>query len=444
MCTITIDQLLGHISAYEKEAASGPPHLAENLSFVKKVCEEFFSLCLPLSSEILDVAAGSGVVSANIQARGYCSVDALDGDMDTLRKLQERKLYRNFICRDVKGINSTGLRPETYDVVITAGGFAHDAISPHDITEMLRLLKEEGYLLWTMKPGQAEGTPEFGLFHKNLLAMQRQGHCKVEKYETFTDKSDVAVGVFYLVKRCGVDLTEIAMTSLPKEFEEQLTRIMVDNSDPTNRVEFYDKWSGKYNNDLVIMGNYSGHSKCAEAFVKLGLDRTVAILDLAAGTGLLGAEVTRHGYVNIDGLDAAIGMLNQARRNNIYRNYIVASVQGLGSIPVNDRTYDVILCSNGFAPGQIYPSDIPELLRVLRPGGYILWTMRDGYQAQASTEFGSFDAQVEDLVKTGVAELLVGPVIFNNFLLDHKGRFYMIKKPTTSNRAKTSPLKAMG
>ena len=99
MCTITIDQLLGHISAYEKEAACGPPHLAENLSFVKKVCEEFFSLCLPLSSEILDVAAGSGVVSANIQARGYCSVDALDGDMDTLRKLQERKLYRNFICR---------------------------------------------------------------------------------------------------------------------------------------------------------------------------------------------------------------------------------------------------------------------------------------------------------------------------------------------------------
>jgi len=437
MCTI--DQLGIHIHTFEQEAKEGTEDLRENLSFVEKVCDEFFSLRLPLASEILDVAAGSGIVSAKVQSRGYCDVDALDGDMETLMRLKKLMLYRNFICRDVKGVNSTGLRPETYDVVITAGGFAHDAISPHDITEMLRLLKEEGYLLWTMKTCQAEGTPEFGLFQKNLVALERQGLCVVEKHETFADKSGKDIGVFYLVRRCGVDLTDIAMTELPTEFEEQLTQIMVDNSDPANRVEFYDKWSDKYDNDLVIIGNYTGHIKCAEAFVKLGLDRSVAILDLAAGTGLLGAEVTKHGYVNIDGLDAAIGMLNQARKQNIYQNYILASVKGLGSIPLNDRTYDVILSSSGFAPGQIYPSDIPELLRILRPGGYILFTMRDGYQNLASTPFGSFDAQIEDLVRTGVAELLVGPVIFQNFLLEHSGRFYMLKKPATHTWALASP-----
>jgi hypothetical protein len=31
---------------------------------------------------------------------------------------------------------STGLREETYDVVITAGGFASDAINPLDVTEV--------------------------------------------------------------------------------------------------------------------------------------------------------------------------------------------------------------------------------------------------------------------------------------------------------------------
>ena len=46
---------------------------------------------------------------------------------------------------------STGLREETYDVVITAGGFASNAINPLDVTEMLRLLLPEGYLLWTMR-----------------------------------------------------------------------------------------------------------------------------------------------------------------------------------------------------------------------------------------------------------------------------------------------------
>ena len=39
--------------------------------------------------------------------------------------------------------------------------------------------------------------------------------------------------------------------------------------------------------------------------------------------------------------------------------------------------------SNGFAPGQIYPTAIPEILRVMRPGGYLLWTMREGYQQKS-------------------------------------------------------------
>ena len=39
-------------------------------------------------------------------------------------------------------------------------------------------------------------------------------------------------------------------------------------------------------------------------------------------------------------------------------------MEGLGSIPINDCTYDVVMSSNGFAPGQIYPAAIPEILRV--------------------------------------------------------------------------------
>ena len=52
--------------------------------------------------------------------------------------------------------------------------------------------------------------------------------------------------------------------------------------------------------------------------------------------------------------------------------------------------------ASGFAPGRITPSAFPELLRVLRPGGYILWTMRDGYGA-SDPEFALFDVKVKGL-----------------------------------------------
>ena len=184
------------------------------------------------------------------------------------------------------------------------------------------------------------------------------------------------------------------------------------------------------------------------------LTHKVCILDLAAGTGLLGAEIGRHGYCNIDGLDCSLGMLGQAKTQCIYKNYIKAHVDGLGSIPVNDETYDVIVSSNGLAPGQIYPSALPELLRVLRPGGYIILVMKasylfceyiclniifqDGYQ-HTSQKFALMDTEINTLAGQRRLEVTMGPVVFKNFLLNKDGRFYMMRKSTSHTYACGSP-----
>merc|ERR1712002_1369148 len=313
------------------------------------------------------------------------------------------------------------------DVVITAGGFAADAINPLDVTEMLRILKPEGHLLWTMKTVKEEGTPAFRSFDANLNGLQRAGRCKVIKRKQFVGPETNSVGVFYLVQRLVGSLPDYVNMEVASELKKQISDILVDTSEPQNNIKFYDDWCDKYDEDLVIVGNYTGHIKCVEAFIQLGLNRNVAILDLAAGTGLLGAEVQTYGYENVDGLDASLGMLGQARKQQIYQEYIVAMVDGLGSIPLNDGSYDVVMSSNGFAPGQIYPKAIPEILRVIRPGGYLIWTTREGLQ-QKSQRFALMDAEINDIINTGIAEMVVGPVVFDNFVLEHPGKFYMMRK----------------
>ena len=156
---------------------------------------------------------------------------------------------------------STGLKEETYDVVITAGGFAQDAINPLDITEMLRLLRPEGILLWTMRTVSEEGTTEFGLLDANLRSLEKSGRCKVLKHNTFADPETKAVGVFYMVRRLAGSLPDYLPDFVPKGLKEQISSIMTDNSKPANRVKFYDDWCDKYDEDLVIVGNYTGHIK---------------------------------------------------------------------------------------------------------------------------------------------------------------------------------------
>ena len=52
---------------------------------------------VPHGSEILDVAAGSGIISCLLQLKKYSTQDAMDDNMDVIRKQKAFNLYKEYM-----------------------------------------------------------------------------------------------------------------------------------------------------------------------------------------------------------------------------------------------------------------------------------------------------------------------------------------------------------
>ena len=108
-----------------------------------------------------------------------------------------------------------------------------------------------------------------------------------------------------------------------------------------------------------------------ETFLQLKLDKSVRIIDVACGTGAVAEELKKHGYNNIDGLDPQKGYIEVCKQNNLYQKYYQMGVEPDVQLPIEDETYDVMLCCAGLFRGLMSPMVFPELLRLLEVTRFI-------------------------------------------------------------------------
>lgn len=118
----------------------------------------------------------------------------------------------------------------------------------------------------------------------------------------------------------------------------------------------------------------------------LGADRNALLLDVGTGTGRLPLALLRQRDFagRTIGLDISWNMLAEARQNLLPHAGRVRLVRhDATTLPFADRTFDGVTCLETleFLPDQL--STIRELVRVLKPGGTLLLTIRVGRQAQA-------------------------------------------------------------
>ena len=137
--------------------------------------------------------------------------------------------------------------------------------------------------------------------------------------------------------------------------------------------DLYDDWAAGYDADLVDGCGYRSPEIAARAFAERVPDRSCRLIDLGCGTGLVGVELGRHGFIHMDGLDISTGMLEEARKKGVYENLFEGDLTAADGVTgIAEGTYDAMLCISSFASGHVGPEHLGGLIRTVRPDGPVV------------------------------------------------------------------------
>ena len=161
----------------------------------------------------------------------------------------------------------------------------------------------------------------------------------------------------------------------------------------------YDDWAESYDAEMAAAG-YRHPSICL-ALLARHLPRGAApLLDAGAGTGLIGEWLGITGYPHVEALDISAGMLAIAEKKGVYKALHQLALDA--SLPFADGHFAGIVSAGVFTSGHVGAEALGELIRICRPGGAIVLTVKDtvwegGFEARlAALEAGGAILRAEE------------------------------------------------
>lgn len=92
------------------------------------------------------------------------------------------------------------------------------------------------------------------------------------------------------------------------------------------------------------------------------------IIDVGAGTGLLGVQLHELGYTSLTAIDISAEMLNEARKKNVYKKFICAFLSDQRIPEIGSGEYDALICAGTLVKGHARSSAFVEMIRIVRIG----------------------------------------------------------------------------
>ena len=140
-------------------------------------------------------------------------------------------------------------------------------------------------------------------------------------------------------------------------------------------TKVYRDWAEKYDYDNDhVLGTVSQPKSVALLSTRLK-DKSVKIIDIGCGTGLVGKNLKAEGFLYFDGIDLSEDMLSIAKSRG-YTNLFLGSLNK--QLPVLNDSYDCAMCIGVFTHGHVSSDRFNELCRIIKPGGYVCFTVNEG------------------------------------------------------------------
>ena len=159
---------------------------------------------------------------------------------------------------------------------------------------------------------------------------------------------------------------------------------------PEELLKYYQDWTAnnKYNKDMVDW-NYTAPQETVSVLKKYALNKNSKILDAGCGTGLVGIQLKKYGYSNIEGVDFSQSMLDLVPQN-IYKK--IKKIDLNKPLKFKNNIYDIVMCVGTFTYGHVKPHALDEIIRITKNKGLICFTVNEGIYE----EYG-FDKKIKEL-----------------------------------------------
>lgn len=135
----------------------------------------------------------------------------------------------------------------------------------------------------------------------------------------------------------------------------------------------YDEWAQDYEDDMLGLGY--AIPAVAAGFVGRHVPPAGAVLDAGAGTGLFGEILRVLGYEDLVGIDISERMLGRAEGKGAYgalHRMVLGEPLGF-----DGDSFSAAVSVGVFTTNHAPPKALDELVRVVEPGGCVIFSVRD-------------------------------------------------------------------